>query len=144
VHVLVATDGSRSAIEAARQALALAPELVTLLTVLTSLPGEDIDEFDEPGSTIEEQWRQWEVELREANRELARTGAVVSTPRLERRIDAGDVAPTIVRVARELAVDVVVLGAPVRRERWRRFGRSVAQPVVRGAPCSALVVRATH
>jgi nucleotide-binding universal stress UspA family protein len=141
VHVLIATDGSPTAVNAARHAQALAPRRVTLLTVLTSLPGEDIDEFDEPGSTLEEQARQWEVEIREANRELTRTGAVVSTPHVERRIEAGDVAPTVVRVARELGVDVVVLGADERRRRRRRWRRSVAECVVRDAPCSVFVVR---
>jgi nucleotide-binding universal stress UspA family protein len=141
MHVLIATDGSRTAVDAARVVdLIDRPDHVTLLAVLTSLPGENVDELDEPASSPEEQARQWETAIREANRELARTAAVLSTPPVDTRVDAGDVASTITRVAREVDADVIVLGTHARHGLQHLLRRSVAERVVRNARCMVLVV----
>lgn len=59
----------------------------------------------------------------------------------ERRVEHGDVGPTICQVAEDERVDLVVLGTH-DRSRWARlwFG-SVSDHVVRHAPCPVLVVR---
>ena len=58
-----------------------------------------------------------------------------------RRVEHGDVGPTICKVAEDEGVDLVVLGTH-DRSRWSRlwFG-SVSDHVVRHAPCPVLVVR---
>ena len=142
MHVLIPTDGSGTAVEAARRAFDLLDRAdhVTLLSVLTRVPGEDVDELDEPASSPEEQARQWEVELREAKRELARTAAVISTAQVDTRIEAGDVSSTIARVAGELAVDLIVLGARPGHGLRHAIRRSLAERVVHNAPCAVLVV----
>jgi nucleotide-binding universal stress UspA family protein len=142
MHLLVATDGSQTAIDAAQLAVGLFdPDNVTLLTVLASVPGENVDEVDEPAFTPEEQAREWEAEMAAVNRELARVHAVLTAPHVDTRVEAGDVAWTISRVAREVDVDLIVLGAHMRHGHRHMFRRSVAERVVRDAPCTVLVVR---
>jgi nucleotide-binding universal stress UspA family protein len=63
-------------------------------------------------------------------------GATVTT-----RIAMGAVAPTLVRVATELTVELVLLGTH-GRGRGHRLCGSVAEAVMRGAPCPVLTVSA--
>jgi nucleotide-binding universal stress UspA family protein len=63
-------------------------------------------------------------------------GATVTT-----RIAMGAVAPTLVRLASELAVELVLLGTH-GRGRGHRLCGSVAEAVMRGAPCRVLTVPA--
>ena len=53
----------------------------------------------------------------------------------------GDAAAEIVRLAREHALDVLVLGTRDRKGLKRLFLGSVAEHVVRDAPCAVLIVR---
>src|SRR5690242_9969407 len=116
MHLLIATDGSEIAVHAAGYASGLfkEPDRITLLNVLTSVPGEHVDEFDEPVVSAQGQEREWEVRSREAEGELGRTGAVGSSSTIERRVEAGEVAGTIVRVASEVEASVSGLSANVR------------------------------
>jgi nucleotide-binding universal stress UspA family protein len=56
-------------------------------------------------------------------------------------VRAGEPAATIVDEARESAIDLIVLGANVRTNLPRFFLGSVADEVIRGAPCPVLLVR---
>ncbi len=53
----------------------------------------------------------------------------------------GPVAPTIVEVARELDVDLIILGSNLRGALSRLFPGAIADEVVRNAPCPVLLVR---
>jgi nucleotide-binding universal stress UspA family protein len=83
--------------------------------------------------------RAQELADREAEAVVARAGDAVHAT--DRRVEHGDVGPSICRVAEDEAVDLVVLGTH-DRSRWSRlwFG-SVSDHVVRHAPCPVLVVR---
>jgi nucleotide-binding universal stress UspA family protein len=145
--MLIATDGSRPSLDAVQNAVGLlaTPDRVTLLTVLSKLPVEDYDEYDETTDSLETQSRYWDAAIQEASRELARAaGGVDAAAPVDQRVEAGDVAPTICRVAREIDADVIVIG-PHMRGRFRRpFVTSVAERVVRDAPCAVLVAEGTR
>jgi nucleotide-binding universal stress UspA family protein len=142
MHVLIATDGSQLSIDAARRGVSLiaAPQSVTLLTVLTEVPGDDAGGFEGSVYSPEEQEQLWESEQREAAEELARTAAALTGCEVDRRIEVGDVASTICRVAEQLPADVIVVGSHGRTGLKRMLLGSVSEHVVRHAPCPVLVV----
>jgi nucleotide-binding universal stress UspA family protein len=142
MHVLIATDGSQLSINAARRGVALLgrPDAVTLLCVLTDVPGDDAGGFEGSVYSPEEQQDLWEAEQREAYDELTRTAAALTGCEVERRIEIGDVASTICRVAEELPADVIVMGSHGRTGLKRIVMGSVSEHVVRHAPCPVLVV----
>jgi nucleotide-binding universal stress UspA family protein len=143
MHVLVATDGSPSSIAAARAAADLlrAAEHVTLVTVLTEVPGDDAGGFEGSVYSAEEQDKLWKQELAEAGEELERTAAALTNAEIDKRIEIGDVAGTVCRVAAELHVDVIVVGSHGRGAIERILLGSVSEHIVRHAPCPVLVVR---
>jgi universal stress protein A len=57
------------------------------------------------------------------------------------RIEVGDARDTIDRIATELDADLIVMGTHGRRGLSRFFLGSVAEAVVRSAPCPVLTVR---
>jgi len=142
MHVLIATDGSQLSIDAARRGVALLAQAtsVTLLTVLTEVPGDDAGGFEGSVYSPEEQARLWESEQKEAADELARTAAALTGCEIDRRIELGDVATTICRVAEELPVDVIIVGSHGRTGLKRVLLGSVSEHVVRHSPCPVLVV----
>jgi nucleotide-binding universal stress UspA family protein len=62
--------------------------------------------------------------------------------RLERRLEDGDPAEEIVRVAEEVAADLIVMATHGRTGLGRLLMGSVAEEVLRKAPCPVLTVRA--
>jgi nucleotide-binding universal stress UspA family protein len=143
VHVLIGTDGSELSVAAAQRGLLILgrPDHVTLLTVLTELPGDDAGGIEGSVYSPAEQAEEWRAELAEANRELARTAAVLADAHVDERIEVGDAARTICTVAGELGVDAIIVGSHVRGGLGRLFLGSVSEHVVRHAPCPVLVVR---
>jgi nucleotide-binding universal stress UspA family protein len=143
MHVLIASDGSDLSIDAARRGTTLLglPEQVTLLTVISEIPGDDAGGFEGSVFSAEEQDATWDAEMKEAGDELTRTAAELTDARVSKRIEVGDVATMICHVAEELSVDVIVLGSHGRSALKRLFLGSVSEHVVRHAPCPVLVVR---
>lgn len=143
MHVLIATDGSQRSIDAARRASELLrnADHVTLLTVLNEIPGDDAGGFEGSVYSPEEQEALWSQEMSEAGDELARTAAALNAAQVDKRIEVGDVANTVCRIARQLEVDVIVVGSHGRTGVERIFLGSVSEHVVRHAPCPVLVVR---
>jgi nucleotide-binding universal stress UspA family protein len=117
------------------------PQRVTLLTVVTEVPGGDVSGLAGSVFSPAEQEAAWDAQLDEAGRELARTAAALTDAQVDKRIEVGDVASTICRVADEVGVDVIVLGSHGRSGLKRLFLGSVSEHVVRHAPCPVLVVR---
>lgn len=143
MHVLIATDGSELSIDAARRGTTLLgrPEKVTLLTVVTEIPGDDAGGFEGSVYSPDEQEALWDAEMKAAGTELTRTAEALTGGEVDRRVELGDVASTICRVAEELSVDVVIVASHGRTGLKRLFLGSVSEHVVRHAPCPVLVVR---
>lgn len=143
MHVLIATDGSPSSIDAARQAgtILRSADQVTLLSVVTEVPGDDAGGFEGSVYSPGEQEALWKQEMAEAGEELERTAAELTSAKIEKRIEVGDVGGTVCRLAADLQVDVIVVGSHGRGAIERLLLGSVSEQVVRHAPCPVLVVR---
>lgn len=63
---------------------------------------------------------------------------------VEHRIEDGEPLGEILRVARETNSDMIVMGTHGRSGIARWFTNSVAEEVVRKAPCSVLIVKPPH
>jgi nucleotide-binding universal stress UspA family protein len=142
MHVLIATDGSQLSIDAARRGVVLLAHAssVTLLTVLTEIPGDDAGGFEGSVYSPDEQEALWQAEQQAASDELAATAAALTGVEVDRRVELGDVATTVCRIAEELPADVIVVGSHGRTGLKRVFLGSVSEHVVRHAPCPVLVV----
>jgi len=137
--ILVPTDFTDCSAKALAEALALAGALdakVHLLHVygIDGLP-DDATLLTSAHATEEAA----QQKLNELLRTLPSRSAVV-----EARARLGDPARTIVEVASELGVDLVVMGTHGRRGVTRLFLGSVAEAVLRSAPCTVMVVREGH
>lgn len=143
MHILIATDGSPRSIRAAQRASELmkTADAVTLLTVLTEVPGDDAGGIEGSVYSAEEQETMWNEEMADARDELSRTAQVLANANVTKRIEVGDVAQTVVRVAEELGVDAIVVASHGRTGLERLFLGSVSEHIVRHAHCPVLVVR---
>lgn len=144
---LIATDGSDYALDAAKRAkelLAPATEY-TLLTVepppvmpeAAPVIGLDTAPITSPEAAEEltEAYRD------EANESLDRTARVLGG-KAARRVEYGDAATEITRVAEEDGFDVIVVGSHGSGFVKRVLLGSVSQHLLRHAPCAVLVVHA--
>jgi nucleotide-binding universal stress UspA family protein len=74
--------------------------------------------------------------------ELSKVGAPDARVRLERRLEEGDPATEILRVAQETACGLIVMGSHGRTGLDRLLMGSVAEQVARRASCPVLTVKA--
>lgn len=79
---------------------------------------------------------------REANEQLDRLEVPHADIRTERRLEDGEPAEVILRVAREVGASLIVLGTHGRTGLGRLLMGSVAEQVVRAAACPVLTVTA--
>ena len=148
MNVLIGTDGSDHAIDAATHALALlgSVDVVTLLCVVEP-PAIATAGFESGfaggGAAPTEVDAAWDETRREATVVLERTAAALTTAaRVDSVIASGDAGTEICRLAAELPADVVVVGSRGRGAIRRALLGSVSTQVVNRAPCSVLVTRA--
>lgn len=146
-NVLIATDGSEIALAAAATAgRTINPvESVTVLSVVTDLPGDDAGGIEGSTETPEEAARMLKDEEHEAS---AAIDAVVAAlpeawrPLVTRRVEGGDAGPMIIWIAEHEHPDVIVLGSHGHGVLKRLVMGSVSQHVVNHAPCAVFLVPA--
>ena len=145
MHVLLATDGSEVALDAARKGLALLalPTEVTLLCVISNLPADTGGGIEGPVYTPEQEEELRLAETHHAEVALLDTEHAI-TGATNRRIETGDPATVICMVAKEIGADVIVVGSHGKGVLSRVLLGSVSEYVTRHAPCPVLVVRSEH
>ena len=136
--VAVGTDGSATAEEAVREAAEVARRFGAKLVLLSAF--EDSGRPPGDGRDVELQWAvstsaRVRSILERAEAELAESGLECET-----RVDEGDPADVLVRLAGECDADLLVIG---NRGMQRRVLGSVPNTVTHKAPCSVLVVKTT-
>lgn len=143
MNVLVATDGSELSLHAARRGLGLlgTPTSVTVVAVVTEIPGEEAGGFEGPVETPEEQQAEWDQEQADAKAAIEATVQAIARPDAVARVEVGDPGGAICSVAHDIDADVVVLGSHGRGVVKRVVLGSVSEYVMRHAPCPVLVVR---
>ncbi len=143
MNVLVATDGSELSVTAAHRAFEVlgTPTEVTVLAVLTEVPGNDAGGFESSTQSPLEERQEWENETAAAQDALRDTLAEVHGANVVTRVEVGDAGPMIVWVAEQIAADVVVVGSHGRGALKRLVSGSVSEHVVHHSPCPVLVVR---
>jgi nucleotide-binding universal stress UspA family protein len=143
MKVLVATDGSELSVTAAHRAFALlgTPDEVTVLAVLTEMPGDDAGGIESSTESPLEEEQDWKNETTAAQEAIRATAAEVHGAKVDTRVEAGDAGPMIVWVAEQIGADVIVVGSHGRGVLKRMVVGSVSEHVVHHAPCPVLVVR---
>ena len=139
-RILIAVDGSQSSFEAARTGFALAATLgakmatiyaveprIAYTAAMAVMPGDLLPDPEAEGKDAEQALRA-AVSVPDAAEMLVRSGV-------------GPVAQIITDAASEWQADLVVIGSHGRSGFGRVLLGSVAEAVVRGAPCPVLVVR---
>ena len=141
-RVLVATDGSQEAMEAARYAAALLKPLRPRITLLHVMPEPAIPPGDiemRPRDLVEIEKTMLEGAqgiLDRSRRPFDEAGLPV-----EGLIREGDAAEQIIQVIREEEMDLVVVGSHGAGRAERTILGSTSDALVRSAPCPVLVVR---
>lgn len=136
--ILVATDFSECAEQALDYAVALAGKLdakIHLLHVIV-IPAMAIPEVGiAVSSTL------IESTARTQQTELDKRASRYAAASLETVLRTGDARDVIIDVAREIDADLIVMGTHGRRGVRRALIGSIAESVVRTAPCPVLTIR---
>ena len=136
-RILLVVDLTEDSLPIGRRARAVATAVgaqIDLLHVVEYVPVEPMGETLMPAVQIEDEL------LDRAKQRLIALGIQIGVPETSCRVEAGNVKAEIVRIARELHTDLIVLGS---RE---RHGLSILvnfteDTVLHAAPCDVLAVR---
>jgi universal stress protein A len=136
-RVLLVVDLTEDSLLIGRRAQAVATAMgaeIDLLHVVEYVPVEPMGETLMPAVQIEDEL------LDRAKQRLITLGTQIGVPAAACRVEAGNVKSEIVRIARELHADLIVLGS---RE---RHGLSILvnfteDTVLHASPCDVLAVR---
>ena len=145
MHILLATDGSAQAVEAARFVRRFAnPDTLGRVTVLAVIRPITSAPFFTVSGVSEEVWESLNESAEDAARKAIQVAADAlgnTAPQVDTLIRSGSPADEIVTIAREIEADLIVMGS-------RGFGEvrsvllgSVSERVLHIAHCPVLVVR---
>ncbi len=145
MHILLATDGSEQAVEAARFVRHLAnPNTLGRVTVLAVIRPITATPFFAMGGMPQDVWDELnDAAESAANKAIEQVVGILDpiAPQIDTIVRTGSPADVIVEAAREIAADVIVMGS-------RGFGEvrsvllgSVSERVLHIAHCPVLVVR---
>lgn len=136
--ILYTTDFSDSAETAFPLAYSLARDHGARLIVLHVLPAGTYEIANLAQLGQGESRQQFEDDIRHG---LQRIQPPDDRVAMEYKLAKGDPAASIIKVAEEAACDLIVLGTHGRTGLRRVFMGSVAEHVMRSAPCPVLVVK---
>lgn len=139
MHVIVATDGSRQSLAAAKQLKAFAdPAKITEISVIAVIrPLASVAFADDLSDKLDGSFR-------DAAQSAVDTIAAVYDgwgPKVNKRIRSGSAANEIIKAARQYDAGLVVVAAGGRGLSDTVLLGSTAQRVQHSAPCPVLVVR---
>ncbi len=149
MKVIMATDGSEAAIDAARRSMDLlrphAQVAVVMVIPEREDPQEDAGGFEGPVITEKEADEDWKRATAAGQAAVDRTAAVLG-PDVEVRLvpDDESTGAALVRVAHEMNADVLVIGSSDKSWLRRHFGASVSDYVAHHAPCPVMLIRHDH
>jgi nucleotide-binding universal stress UspA family protein len=135
--ILIATDGSEKNRAAVEEALEIGR--VCGSTVFAAYE-TDIGAFESASADVVI-GDTWTVIQREAAAAIDRVRTMADGVHLETVILEGKPAAEIVRFATENGIDLIVIGTQGKRGLERLLLGSVAEQVIRSAPCKVLVVK---
>jgi nucleotide-binding universal stress UspA family protein len=146
LEVMIATDGSDAAVEAAHRAVTLLhPDArITLVTVIESRrdPMEDAGGFEGPVLTEDEADEEWQESVELGRDALARTSEALGG-----HVDSEKLVPTrasvdkaLLELVEEHQPDLLVLGSTQPSWFQRFLHGSVEERMLYNAPCPLLVV----
>jgi nucleotide-binding universal stress UspA family protein len=143
--ILLPTDGSECSIKAMAYALSFARQyggkVVALHVVDRRWEEQTRLAFAEVGQDLTQKIRDgYAEEARRILQEVADAGAKAGVP-VETRMATGIPFDDIVRIGRELPADLIIMGTHGRTGVSHLLLGSVAERVVRRAPCPVLTVR---
>ncbi|MEM4405744.1 MAG: universal stress protein [Candidatus Methanomethylicaceae archaeon] len=136
--ILVPVDGSEYMERAVRMACMLAKLLeaeITILHVVAIPQPTGMEALPEASKRLEEVGKKILEEAKVMAEDLG------ISPKMEMDISVGNPGTRIVKIAEELKVDLIVIGARGRSRLREILMGSVANTVVNNAPCPVLVVR---
>lgn len=144
MHVIVATDGSRPSLAAAKHLKSFAdPEKISEISVIAVIRPLAAVAFADDLSTTERK-KEDELSFRQAADNATRTIAKIFDgwgPKVNRRIRSGSPANEIIKAAEQYGAGMIVIGSGSRGLSENVLVGSTAQRVQSYAPCPVLVVR---
>lgn len=149
IRVVMATDGSEAAVDAAQRSMQLLRpnSRVAVVMVITERkePMEDAGGFEGPVITEDEADKDWMRSRATGQAALDRTAEVLG-PDVELHLVADDesTGAAVVRVAEEMNADVLVIGSSDKNWLSRLFGTSVSDYVAHHSPCPVMLIRHDH
>jgi nucleotide-binding universal stress UspA family protein len=140
-RILIAVRGGADAAARVRLTLGLAAGTGAHVTALYVIDERLLGDPD-AGLVRERLDAQLEQEGSEVLASIAHLAVGQAVP-IDTRIARGPVVETVVKVAEEIAADVIVVGS--HRQTWlgRLLGRSPAEMILQSAPCAVLAVPPT-
>jgi nucleotide-binding universal stress UspA family protein len=135
--ILVATDGSDRNKAAVEEALRIGRACDAIVCAAYVM---DLSAFESMSADVVIR-DTWSMIQREADAALARIRAMADGVNLETVVLEGKPAPMIVEYAGANGIDLIVIGTQGKRGLERLLLGSVAESVIRSAPCRVLVVR---
>jgi nucleotide-binding universal stress UspA family protein len=140
--ILVGTDGSETATRAVARAAELASETGAVLHIVMAYKALSVQELHTLRASLPEEFHssvsaesEARITLRQAAEHTSKMGVVVET-----HLATGDPAEVILKTARDLDADVVVVG---NKGIERRIRKSVPSGVSQGADREVLLVNTT-
>ena len=139
-HILIAVDGSGPSRHAARFGLALAKEVGAKVTLLTVLQRPEVIPMGPLGTSLVSPSMS-DADLAHVRAQLDAIAAEAPNVKVERAVEMGPIAETIVDYAAHQSADMIVLGARGLGPAKRLLLGSVSDRVVHAAHCPVTVWR---